>query len=79
MTGKCLVKVVLPRKLSLSNLRTQSIPIYEVLDMMMIKADLKGIQLFFDKEKTESYQLSPEDESQLVVKDKLPIYVTGDM
>ena len=47
--------------------------------MMMIKADLKGIQLFFDKEKTESYQLSPEDESQLVVKDKLPIYVTGDM
>ena len=53
--------------------------IQEVVGMMKIRADLKGIRLFVDEEKKEDYNLSPRDESRPMAKDKLPVYVTGDM
>ena len=46
--------------------------------MMKIRADLKGIKLFFDEEKKERYNASPPGISP-VAKEMLPDYVTGDM
>ena len=51
--------------------------IQEVLGMMKIRADLKGIKLFFDEEEQESYK--QRKISRLEAKDKLPAYVIGDM
>lgn len=54
--------------------------IQEILAMMKIKADLKSIDLFVDKEKQLDYKLLAKfKNSRLAIRDTLPTHVTGDM